>query len=284
MGDNQSADQTLGVGAIGKPRRIVVVSDLHVGSQLALCPPDLDTERDHPLHRYRMWMWDGWETFVATVLADPTPFVLVVNGDVIEGHHHGKTQLIGGISGLIAQFRAACLVVKMLSEHAHTCYMIEGTWCHVLDDEAQIADEVGGFTRTPDNAWAWPRLKLTMNGLVHEFRHHVSATSRPWLEANQLGMSLASSRLQSLNAGERPTDVLVAAHRHVGGYVKTTSGMAVVTPSWQLPTRHVFKVVPDARPVIGGGVLQYGNKPMGAFPEPQLFEHRPEPDKGVSHD
>ena len=230
-------------------------------------------------------MWEQWTAFTKCVLSDPSPFVLVVNGDVTEGHHHGRTQLIGGISGLVAQFRAACLVLSPLVHRAHTSYMVEGTHCHVLDDEAQIADQIGSFTKTPTGAWAWPRLKLTMNGLVHEFRHHVSATSRPWLEANQLGMSLASSRLQSLNAGEAPTDVLVAAHRHVGGFAKTTSGLAVVTPSWQFPTRHVFKVVPDARPVVGGVVLEYySNMKTRVFPWVHLHEYRPKPDAGVCHD
>ncbi len=264
-----------------KPRYIVVVSDLHVGSEIALCPAKFDLGDGHK-HAVREWLREQWTVFQKRVdaITEGDDFVLVLNADMVEGIHHGGHEL--ALKSVVGQFRAACMILKPLVERAACAYMTEGTHCHTLDNEHDIAEDLK-LVKAP-MGWAWPRLKLKIHGKVHSFRHHIGTTSRPWLEANALGMSQASERLNALNAGEEPTDVLVAAHRHVGGYTRTQSGLTVVTPSWQFPTRHVYRVVPEARPVVGGCVLDYARAMPGDLPVPHLIELRPEPDKGINHD
>lgn len=270
-----------------KARRMVIVSDIHAGSRLALCPPRLDEELHCRYYPIREWMYAQWQTFTAEVLeyTSGEPFVLALNGDLLEGLHHGAHDVLW--KSHVRQFRAAVELLKPFVGHAAACYIVEGTQCHTMDDEHDIAEamaESGLNIVKPPTGWAWSRLKLSMNGLTHSIRHHIPATSRPWLETGAPGAAIASERLNSLNAREEPSDVVIAAHRHTGGYVKSTSGMTVVTPSWQFPTRHVYKVVPEARPVVGSTMLDYARCKPREFAFVKEFHYRPEPDKAVSHD
>lgn len=253
---------------------IVVVSDLHIGSNFALCPPELDTG-DSPT---RIFLWASWQKFCKS-LADIGPFVLVVNGDVTEGRHHRANDLV--ITGLVQQWRAAVRVLRPLCEKAQAAYFTVGTECHTLDDEADLGDELGAVKG--EHGYAHPRLKLTVNGLVHEFRHHIGTSARPWTEVNSLQAALVSEREQCQISGEKMTDILVSAHRHTGAMIRTDGGMSITTSSWQFPTRHVGKVVPHARPVCGGVILDYSRSGPGEWPHVIHRHYRPAPMEGYKH-
>lgn len=267
-------------------RSIVVVSDLHVGSALALCPKE-DDNPACPFYSVRAYMRVCWASFWRWTWAtvDHTETIIVVNGDLIEGRHHGMKQLV--LNGTPSQAKACARLLAQATCQAHRVYIVEGTEVHVQDDEEVVGDllttEYGIPVVKCGDSFLHQRLKVKVNGLIHSFAHHVGTTTRPWLEANQLGMTLAAERLEALNAGEAPTDVMLRAHRHIGGFAKTTSGLAVTTSSWQFATRHVLKIKSEARPVVGGAILQYKGKAHGEFPEVLLKEFRPAPDQPIVH-
>ena len=260
------------------PSVLVIVSDTHCGGATALCPPRFDESRDTPDGREcRAFLWEAWKRFANHWLPGRLggrPYTLVVNGDCIEGLHHDRAQIL--TTSLPRQWRMFRDTLAVLPPR-HTLYVVEGTRVHVLDDEAEIAEEMGA-TPDPHGRYAWKRLSLVLGGKAVSIRHHIGTTGRPWLEANQLGMTLAAERLAAVNAGERPTDILVAAHRHIGGYARTDSGLAICTPSWQFPTRFVFKINPSARMVCGATLLDFDDPDGSGFP--RVWEFRQSPGGG----
>lgn len=256
-----------------KPPNIVVVSDLHVGSAFALCPErfDLDSES-----HVRDFIRQSWAKFTADAIKRG-PFVLVVNGDATEGIHHGGKELV--LKSQVKQWRAAIEALRPLLKHAAATYITEGTECHTLDDEADLAEELGAV-RGPDG-YSHRRLKLRVNGLTHSFTHHIGTSARPWTETTALMAALVSEQNQCRQAGESVTDILVCAHRHTGAHVWTESGICATTASWQFPTRHVGKVVAHARPVIGGLIIEH-EKP-GEWPTIRHLHYRPAPMKEFGH-
>ena len=78
-------------------KRLVVISDLHSGCRLGLCPSGgvpLDDggmylPSDLQLKLWSMWR-EFWDDFVPTVTGGK-PWALVVTGDAIDGVHHGST-------------------------------------------------------------------------------------------------------------------------------------------------------------------------------------------------
>ena len=256
-----------------KPPNIVVVSDLHVGSLAALCPSEFDTELESHV---RDFIRQSWESFCADAVARG-PFVLVVNGDATEGVHHGGRELL--LKSLVKQWRAAISALQPLTKYATATYITEGTECHTLDDEDDLAQDLKAV-RGPEG-YSHRRLKLRVNGLVHSFTHHIGTSARPWTETTALMAALISEREQARLAGEAPTDVLVCAHRHTGGMIRTDSGICATSASWQFPTRHVRKVVSHARPVVGGVIINHHTP--GAWPTIEHRHYRPAPMEEYSH-
>lgn len=255
---------------------VVIVSDLHVGSSFALCPPDLDFG---PPSRIRPFLWSKWREFCKEC-EKYQPFILVVNGDAVEGIHHGGRELV--ISSVVKQWRAAVMTLRPLVKMSHCTYVTEGTECHTLDDEHDLAEELG-CVKSPDDRYSWHRLRFIVNGLTHEVRHHIGTASKPWTELTALQGSMIAEREEAAKAGEGRTDILVSAHRHAGATAMTDSGMSSTSASWQFPTRHVRKVVPQARPCIGGLIYDYRGRAHGEFPYPKHWHKRPEPDKAIDH-
>src|SRR5579859_4275199 len=81
-------------------RNVIVISDTHCGCRMGLCPPDgaaLDDGGIYTPSRLQKIMWGWWEEFWGEWVPNVThkgPFVLVHNGDVIDGVHHNSTTQI----------------------------------------------------------------------------------------------------------------------------------------------------------------------------------------------
>ena len=77
-----------------KPQLLVVVSDLHCGSEVGLLPPEVETHSGNTVgfgsNYHQEWLWDKWTEAQERVLAvaGDDPFVLLCNGDATEGIHH----------------------------------------------------------------------------------------------------------------------------------------------------------------------------------------------------
>ena len=93
-------------------KNIIVISDLHCGCQLAICPPIVKYDsggfyQPSPLQGklWAMWreFWDEW----VPVATKNEGFILVVNGDAIDGvHHNSVTQISHNITDQIQIGRA----------------------------------------------------------------------------------------------------------------------------------------------------------------------------------
>ena len=80
---------------------VVVISDLHCGCQLGLCPPGgirLDEGGAYHPNKVQRRLWDiwlnkFWKDFVPTATKGE-PYAVVCNGDAIDGTHHSATHQI----------------------------------------------------------------------------------------------------------------------------------------------------------------------------------------------
>lgn len=250
-----------------------MVSDLHAGSEFALCPRRFDDGKS----RVREFIRQSWAKFEAEAIKC-APYILVFNGDSTEGVHHGGKELT--IKSPVRQWRAVIELAKPMVKHAVATYVTEGTECHTLDDEQDMAQELKAIPGE-DGKYSHRRLKLRVNGLTHSFTHHIGTSARPWTETTALMAALVSEQNQCRQAGETITDILVCAHRHTGAHIWTESGICATTASWQFPTRHVGKVVAHARPVIGGLIIEH-EKP-GEWPTIRHLHYRPAPMKEFGH-
>src|SRR5687767_11379157 len=117
----------------GAPRVAVVVNDIHSGSTVGLLPPDFETLEGNRIaqNRFQQWLWACWthatQTWLPAVVGSD-PWVLIANGDLVEGCHHGTKEVISPDEG--DHKAAAFQVIQPLASKASAVFLTEGTECH----------------------------------------------------------------------------------------------------------------------------------------------------------
>ena len=259
-----------------KPRTLVVLSDLHAGSVVALMPPTFVTanEQEVKQNALQAWYWKCWLKSLEWIdeVIGEDPAALLLNGDLIEGDHHRTTEIISRDIG--DHIEIARLLLKPLAQRFQKTFITRGTECHTGNVEGALGKLIGAELNPETDKPVFDRLTLDICGVRLIARHHVSTTSRPWLEGNGLGMELAAEQLHAVRNGEPMPKVLCVAHRHVAGHYQGGEGLCLATPAWQGMTRHTFKVVPAARCKTGVYILDWRGVEDGCLPRVhrKLFE------------
>jgi len=256
-----------------KPTKlIVVVSDLHCGSTVGLMPPEFVTEEGNALMQnpLQKWLWDCWlraQDFAHAVV-NGDPYVLVLNGDAVEGIHHGTKQIISPKT----KDHMACAeeTIESLAEIASQVVLVKGTECHTGSDELTLGKILGG-AKDPDTnkrkpQHAFDRLTLDIHGTRCAFSHHIGASLGSYLEATQMSVAINEEHMAAVTNGEPAPTVIVRSHRHRFCYFGNDHSLCVVTPPWQALTRFGYKVVPAARCHPGIVVLDWRESDAGGLP------------------
>ena len=256
---------------------LVVLSDLHCGSTVALMPPNFKTDEGLQLcpSDAQTWLWLAWSTMLADieVATRGKRWALLLNGDLIEGIHHRSVQVISADVG--DHVACALEVLQPLASLASTVLVTRGTECHTHGTEEAIARRLGSRV-APCGRHAPDRWELIIGGVPVVARHHLPATTRRALEGSQLSIQLAEEQAQAAGAGRIIPRVLLGAHRHVAGiYERPGQGMCVVTPPWQLLTRFGHKVVPAAANSlqVGCAILRFPGE--GELPTASVLTYEP---------
>jgi len=239
-------------------RNLIVVSDLHCGDRFGLCPPRvvLDSGLDvrHTQKQAIVWncwneFWDDWVPMVTK----GEPYAIAVNGDAIEGVHHGSATPI--TNNVKDQRDIAYEVLAPQRERVQHFYIILGTEVHggkSLQDEADLAQRLDATPGDDGSRSTYERSIYIGDGLVH-LLHHIGGTSAAprgeWLRVLH----------DRVDCGEPIPDLLVRSHVH--RYTEWEKRV-VVTPPWQLKTPHGFKVAMGRNmgPQVGGIAIRWGSQ------------------------
>lgn len=247
-------------------------------------PPKFETLEGQFLQQNKIqkWLWECWndatKVWLGKVLGDD-PFALVINGDAIEGVHHGTTQVI---SPDPADHRVAAEhVLAPLAELASEVFVVKGTEVHTRNSEIRLGQTLGA-ARHPDTGLpAADRWLIDCAGTRCVFRHHIGATSRAYLEASQLSIHLGNEQIEAARVGHPIPRVLGCAHRHRYGRYDDAHGLCFVTPPWQALTRHGHKVVSAGVTKPGLVLLDWREKNNGELPDVKPCIYVPAPGRSV---
>lgn len=269
---------------MAKPiNNIVVVSDTHCGCGLALMPPTVTRDEGNVVHQSELQekMWAMWEEFWGEWVPKVThgePFVVVHNGDAIEGAHHGATNQV--TANLHYHRKIAYQVLKPVVDACEGRYFhIRGTEAHVgkaAECEEALAEMLDAI---PDKEGHYARYDLWLKmgedaDLIH-FLHHIGTTGSSAYEATAVHKELTESFQESARWGRQPPSMIVRSHRHK--HIQTGipwfrgEAKAVVTPAWQGKTPFAWKI-PGARlsePQFGGIVIRKSHGRL--FMEPRVW-------------
>lgn len=251
---------------------VLPVSDLHAGSTAAVFPywygQDLGISpppqmRDSGTWRFKHSIYTPtnkqiglFSTFTecAKQIAEKRKgkrLVILGNGDMIDGAHHGTHQLATHNIG--EQREVAVFLLKYLfslvgfdKSKGDKFFMVQGTESHDGDEEDSIASQLQAETYR-DRESVGDFLQLDINGKLFWLLHQGAGVGKGMNKGNALRNWMKNKYIERLEEGLRPPDVVMSGHYHEPWYEPLARNNKIVMhgmilPAWQLKTRFGYRV------------------------------------------
>jgi len=250
---------------------IIVISDTHCGCGFGLCPPRVKLDNGStiiysPLQK-KMWQWwkEFWGKWVPMVTKNE-PYIVVFNGDAIDGvHHNAKTQITQNFAD---QIQIAYEVLAPVRDRAEKYYHLRGTESHVGQSgefEEELARRLNSIPDDQGNYARWELWMKMKKALIH-FTHHIGGTGSSSYESTAVYKEMVEAFNEAGRWNEKPPDVIVRSHRHrqfeTRVATKNGYGISLVTPAFQLKTPLVYRL-PQGKastPQCGGYLIRAGDE------------------------
>ena len=232
-------------------KSLVVLSDLHVGSNFAVMPrKTFCSEGDrwvtpNTLQEDLIGLYEG------LVEEWKAPDILVLNGDLMDGKgqkNFGNTVWSGNFDD---QIEACETLVDMWG--AKKIYVVRGSEYHMSRQgdpaEEALAKRVGA--EPIGSTLSAYELFLKVEGVTFHFAHHLASTRVFQYRATALAREIAMGLLNASH--KHKTDVVVRSHVHYAWETGSPNHLGFTTPAWQVQTPYMSKLSPSgAIPDIGG--------------------------------
>lgn len=250
------------------PFRIGLISDLHVGAQHGLFPPDFSSilggfGEGFNINEGQRKLWEYYNNFIDK-LNNFKVNTLIINGDLIAG----KNYIEGGAYmmnvDLEVQKNAATEVIAYLCKKVPTIeqvFILKGTPYHGARDtsiESHIADKLKanfGINASYQGEYMYMDLKYN-NKRKTIFLAHPAAGGVIYPET-AYGRDIGQF-LQAQATGKLPKiDMVIRAHKHEYVELHKSSIRYMVLPCWQFfcPYDGAVKMYSKWQPDIGGAIL-----------------------------
>jgi hypothetical protein len=240
-----------------------VTSDHHAGSTVSLCPPsvDLDDGGSYQASRAQAWLWQCWRDFwdEAARVRDRlnANLLCAYNGDLVEGDHHGTSQIISRHPGIEQAVARRVLDVPQALAPDYS-FVVRGTESHVGKSgkaEEALAAYLGAEGDPESGTNSWWHLRVERQGVPMDFAHHGRMGQRPWTKANATSMLAAQIFYEHAERGEKWPRLAFRSHYHQWQDSHLSHPVRVIqTPAWQLKTAYVHKVAPESLADVGGAL------------------------------
>lgn len=248
---------------------LACVSDVHAGSTVAVCPPRITVDDGgvYEASKAQRWLWQCWASYwqrVADVSRQPKhKLYAVFNGDLVEGNHHGTTQIISANPNAQAWVWNAAAQIP-LALKPERLWIVRGTEAHVgasASSEERIADGLRRDKRPivsddeTGTASHWHARMLIHNTLI-DVTHHGRTGQREHTRSSAAVLHAHDILLAHVKRGDRPPDLCLRAHYHkFNDSYDACPTRVITTGAWQLATGHAKKVAPDSLADIGGVIV-----------------------------
>lgn len=248
---------------------IAVVNDLHCGGSTALCPTriSLDDGGEYLSSKAQQWIWGCWEEFwqrVETVRQTlGAHHIQIFNGDLVEGNHHGTTQIMSGNPNAQAAALNAALSIP-LALKPDEMFFVRGTGAHVghsASAEERIADGLRRDKRPVmvdpgTGTSSWWHLRAEVHGVLIDVAHHGRTGQREHTRAGAASLHAHDILLSHVKSGDRYPDLCLRAHYHRFNDSNDACPVRVITNgAWQIGTEYVHKIAADSLADIGGLII-----------------------------
>jgi len=232
---------------------ILLLSDLHLGSEFAVLPRVAYRTTDNtrtrvqptPSQRYLLKCWRWMVGNLPAKLA-----YTIVNGDTLDGENPKEAGLYVNLQSPSDQAEAALELLGPIRERSEKFFLVKGSPYH----EGRGADAVAGLAKALQaDRWSsglqtgtrlWLQMKKAAD-LVLNASHHMT---RGWIYpaggADRTAMMAAVAEA----SGKLPrADIIVRGHNHLKRVVSAHGKTVIFQPAWKLLTPFVERLMEEIR-------------------------------------
>lgn len=242
-----------------------VVSDLHCGSMLGLCPPDgvqLDDGGRYMPSNAQVRLWECWLDYWATVkksLKKGDRLIAVCNGDAADGWHHNSSQIVSNNLPVIQHEITLRTLAPMLELEPSNIIFIRGTETHVGSSgayEERLARDLEAVKDRETGSHSHWHFQTLSQDVLLDFAHHGSVGKLPWTRNNPSNALAARVFMAAARARVRHPDLVIRSHMHQEADSGEAQPVRVIqTRGWQLSTAFIHKIAAGSLPEVGGLVI-----------------------------
>jgi len=213
---------------MGKPKRVVVVSDFHCGHRVGLTPPQYQMAPQNAERRKWANAQKNLWNFYAKVIDSLKPIdVMICNGDLIDGH--GERSCGMEVAFPNCQEQSEIAVECILYAKPKSVVMTRGTDYHTGQAEEwedTIACDVGA-RKVGNHEW------LDVNGLVFDCKHHVGSSQIPHGRHTAIARDRMWSQIWAERGQAPKSDIIIRSHVHYFSYCGGEDWLGMTTPALQ---------------------------------------------------
>jgi hypothetical protein len=242
---------------------VVLISDTHINSVLALCKPFAreDDGSFHQLNKIQRWLWITWEACLNDIdtLTNDYYKNLILVGDIVDLDSKSRSwQIISKNPATVVEH--AIDVLEPVVAWADITFVLRGTEAHTGKSawaEEELARDLEAEPDPDTDSHSWWHMRAGFSGVTFDIAHHASMGRLPWTYPNGAVKLAATTMIEYSEWGEPPPDIVVRAHNHRfadSGRSYQTRG--IFLPAWQFHTAYLHRIgKPNARPHIGACVF-----------------------------
>lgn len=250
-------------------KKVAVISDMHVGSQCALCPERVeivDSLRGTTIVNIpstsQMMLLDKWKQMV--VDTEGQLDLVIVNGDTCDGMNlaEGGTHTI--TNDMYAQAEMAAELLTMIdcdnflltvgsgyhSRNGRNGNAIEGYLARAL--ERRITERGG----TPNVKFV-PEAILEFGGKRFHVSHTIGTASTQQYRATALMRDMTNMKLNNDDYKFGHIDMVIRGHAHFFIHVELGDIQGLISPSWKLRDSFCTKIGLNIQPDFGYAMLSW---------------------------
>jgi len=220
------------MGIIKKPKRMVVISDLHCGHKFGLTPPGWwsreDAVNSKIVSRAGEFQRALWEFYSKAVEKYKPVDLLIINGDAIDGkgERSGSVELI--TTDRHEQVRMAKVAIELFG--ASKVRIIYGTRYHTgtsEDFESVLADSIDC-----EDVEVQGHGFFEINGCVIDIKHKVSSSTIPHGRMTALARARLWNVVWNSEHEKQPkANLIIRSHVHYHNFCGSDSWMGLTTPA-----------------------------------------------------
>jgi len=226
-----------------KSKRLVVINDLHAGSKYGPIPPGWKQSdgAKAPGVEANHWLFEKFES-----AADEfkKPDILVVNGDITDGHQHINYGREVWATDAIDQVKLGEHLIGLYN--AKEIYVVYGSPYHVQYQGLQVERFIARSLKAKGVGW---RLRRDLGGVTCSFAHHITVSSTSWqYRTTPLAVQMV---LDKLHNEQNSANLICRGHAHYFCFAGFDNQLAIVVPGYQGQTPYGAMKQPEIRPKIG---------------------------------